>query len=156
LNSKSGQNYEKYNNPKYDELVVSAAKESDPAKRMEMYKHAETILMDDQPMAPIYYYTYVRLYKPWVKPVISPVTGDPVDQWQIDMAAKAASVAKKEDVPTLDTVFNNEPPTLDPALATDTTSVWAIRQMFVGLLAFDEKANVIPRWPRSGRSLRMA
>ena len=144
LNSKSGQNYEKYNNPKYDELVVSAAKESDPAKRMEMYKQAETILMDDQPMAPIYYYTYVRLYKPWVKPVISPVTGDPVDQWKIDMAAKAASGAKKEDVPTLDTVFNNEPPTLDPALATDTTSVWAIRQMFVGLLAFDEKANVIP------------
>jgi oligopeptide transport system substrate-binding protein len=144
MNSKSGQNYEKYSNPKFDELVVNAAKESDPAKRMEMYKQAETILMDDQPMAPIYYYTFVRMYKPWVTPVISPVTGDPVEQWKLDLKAKQAAFATKEDVPTLDTVIGTEPPSLDPSLATDSTSIWMIRQMFMGLTAFDEKANVVP------------
>jgi ABC-type oligopeptide transport system substrate-binding subunit len=144
MNSKSSQNYEKFSNPQFDELVVNAAKESDPAKRMDMYKQAETILMDDQPMAPIYYYTYVRMYKPWVTPVISPVTGDPVEQWKLDLAAKQAAFATKEDVPTLDTVIGTEPPSLDPSLATDTTSIWAIRQMFMGLAAFDVKANVVP------------
>jgi ABC-type oligopeptide transport system substrate-binding subunit len=145
FNSKSTQNYEKYNNPKFDELVLAAAKEPDQAKRKDMYKQAETILMDDQPMAPIYYYTYVRLYKPWLtKVVMSPVGGDPVDQWQIDAAAKAASFSTKEDVPTLDTAIVTEPPTLDPALATDTQSVWMDKQLFVGLLGFDEKANVVP------------
>jgi hypothetical protein len=48
--------------------------------------------MDDQPIAPIYYYTYVRMYKPWLtNVVISPVTGDPVAQWTMDAAAKQAA-----------------------------------------------------------------
>jgi oligopeptide transport system substrate-binding protein len=145
MNSKSSQNYSKYNNPKFDELVLAAAKEPDQAKRADMYKQAETILMDDQAFAPIYYYTYVNMFKPWMTKVIkSPVGGDPVDQWQIDAAAKAKSFANKEDKVTLDTVIGTEPPSLDPSLATDTTSVWLIKQMFVGLTGFDEKANVIP------------
>jgi hypothetical protein len=41
-----------------------------------------------QAIAPIYYYTYVRLYKPWVTPVISPVSGDPIAEWRIDVAAQ--------------------------------------------------------------------
>ncbi|RME78905.1 MAG: peptide ABC transporter substrate-binding protein, partial [Chloroflexi bacterium] len=44
----------------------------------------------------------------------------------------------------LDTVIGTEPPSLDPSLATDTTSIFFIRQMFVGLASFDENANVIP------------
>jgi oligopeptide transport system substrate-binding protein len=89
FNSKSGQNYAKYFNPDFDTLVEQAANEPDPEIRKDLYKQAETMFMDDQPIAPIYYYTYVRLYKPWLtKVVISPVTGDPVAQWQIDWAAK--------------------------------------------------------------------
>jgi ABC-type oligopeptide transport system substrate-binding subunit len=144
MNSKSGQNYTKYNNPQFDTLVEAAAKESDPAKRVDMYKQAETMLMNDQPFAPIYYYTYNRLYKPWVTPVINPLGGDPVALWKLDAAAKAKAFATQEDKPTLDTVIGTEPPSLDPSLATDTTSVWLINNMFVGLTAFDSKANVIP------------
>ena len=92
FNSKSGQNYAVYNNPEYDALVEQAAGEADPAMREELYKQAETMLMEDQAIAPIYYYTYVRLYKPWLtNVVISPVTGDPVAQWTMDVAAKQAA-----------------------------------------------------------------
>jgi oligopeptide transport system substrate-binding protein len=94
LNSKSSQNYEKYFKADFDALVEQAALESDPAKRQELYKQAETMLMDDQAIAPIYYYTYVRLYKPWVSYVISPVTGDPIYQWKIDVAAKKAATGR--------------------------------------------------------------
>jgi oligopeptide transport system substrate-binding protein len=92
LNSKSSQNYEKYFKPEFDALVEQAANEPDPEIRKDLYKQAETMLMDDQAIAPIYYYTYVRLYKPWLtKVVVSPVTGDPIAQWEIDWAAKTAA-----------------------------------------------------------------
>jgi oligopeptide transport system substrate-binding protein len=92
FNSKSGQNYAKYFKPEFDSLVEQAAGEPDPAKREELYKEAETMFMDDMPIAPIYYYTYVRLYKPWVTYVIGPVGGDPVWKWKVDWAAKKAAL----------------------------------------------------------------
>jgi len=92
FNSKSGSNYAKYNNPEYDAIVEQAAFEPDPDKRMELYRQAEEIFTNqDTPIIPIYYYTYVRLYKPWVTPVISPVTGDPVAEWRIDVDAQKAA-----------------------------------------------------------------
>jgi oligopeptide transport system substrate-binding protein len=92
FNSKSGQNYGKFFNEEFDALVEEAAFESDPAKRQELYKQAEDIFITQEVgIAPIYYYTYVRLYKPWLTPVISPVTGDPVAEWKIDWAAKKAA-----------------------------------------------------------------
>jgi oligopeptide transport system substrate-binding protein len=94
-NSKSGQNYAKFFNEEFDALVEEAAFEPDPAKRQELYAQAEKIFIDDETaIAPIYYYTYVRLYKPWLTPVISPVTGDPVAQWKIDWEAKKAATGE--------------------------------------------------------------
>ncbi|HID62675.1 MAG TPA: hypothetical protein EYP49_08080, partial [Anaerolineae bacterium] len=54
--------------------------------------------------------------------------------------------------------LGGEPPTLDPALATDTTSVECDKQLFLGLTAFDpETAEVIPElakeWSVSGDGL---
>ncbi len=96
FNSKSGQNYAKFFNEEFDKLVLDAAGEPDAAKRKEMYKQAEMLLVDTEAsIAPIYYYTYVRLYKPWLtKIVISPVTGDPVAEWRLDWAAKKAALGK--------------------------------------------------------------
>jgi oligopeptide transport system substrate-binding protein len=93
FNSKSGQNYAKFFNEEYDALVEEAAFEPDPAKRQELYSQAESIFIDDeQAIAPIYYYTYQRMYKPWLtKVVISPVTGDPIAEWEIDWEAKQAA-----------------------------------------------------------------
>lgn len=93
FNSKSGSNYAKYNNPEYDALVQQAAFEPDPNKRAELYKQAEDIFISqDTGIIPLYYYTYVRLYKPWVtEHPISPVSGDPIAQWRIDWEAKKAA-----------------------------------------------------------------
>ena len=93
LHSKSDQNYAKFNVPEYDQLVEEAAFEPDPAKREELYAQAEKILIDQEvAISPIYYYTYVRLYKPWLtNVVISPVTGDPISQWEMDWEAKKAA-----------------------------------------------------------------
>ncbi|MDI9547170.1 MAG: peptide ABC transporter substrate-binding protein [Chloroflexota bacterium] len=91
--SNSDQNYAMFNSPEFDALVDEADSISDPARREELYKQAEQILVDDvTAIAPLYYYTYVRLYKPWMTNiVISPVTGDPIHEWTIDTAAKAAA-----------------------------------------------------------------
>jgi oligopeptide transport system substrate-binding protein len=92
FHSRSTQNSSKYSNPEFDALVEQAAFEADSATREDLYAQAETIFVEDLPIAPIYYYTYVRLYKPWLtNVVISPVTGDPVSQWTMDTAAKAAA-----------------------------------------------------------------
>ena len=67
-------NYTKYSNPEYDELVVAARKEQDPTKRAELYHQAEDLLMEDMPVAPLYYYTQAYLLKPYVKDMhISPL-----------------------------------------------------------------------------------
>jgi oligopeptide transport system substrate-binding protein len=93
FNSKSGQNYAKFFNEDFDALVEEAAFEPDPATRQELYKEAETLFIDQEVgIAPIYYYTNVRLYKPWLtKVVISPVGGDPIAQWEVDWEAKLAA-----------------------------------------------------------------
>ncbi len=93
FNSKSGSNYARYNNPEFDALVEEAAFEADPAKRRELYRQAEDIFINqDAAIAPIFYYSYNRLYKPWLtKVVISPVIGDPIAEWRIDREAKNAA-----------------------------------------------------------------
>ncbi len=93
FNSKSGQNYSKYNNPDFDALVEEAAFEPDPDKRLELYRQAEDLFItQDTAIAPIYYYTFNRLHKPWLtKVVISPVSGDPIAEWRIDWEAKKAA-----------------------------------------------------------------
>ncbi|MGI6208891.1 MAG: ABC transporter substrate-binding protein [Anaerolineae bacterium] len=46
---------------------------------------------------------------------------------------------------TLDFVFGSEPPTVDPALSEDTTSVWLIEQMFLALTDYDDDTlEVVP------------
>jgi oligopeptide transport system substrate-binding protein len=93
FNSASGSNYAKFNNPEYDAIVDEAATEADPARRQELYAEAERILIDQEAaIAPIYYYTYVQLHKPWLTPVINPVGGDPVAQWRIDVDAQQAAL----------------------------------------------------------------
>jgi len=95
FNSKSSSNSTKWQNDEFDGLVEEAAFEADPAKRQALYEQAESLFVDENAViAPIYYYTYVRMYKPWVTPVISPVTGDPVAEWTLDMDAKNAAMGK--------------------------------------------------------------
>ena len=58
-----------FSNAKYDELIAAAKIETDSAKRLEMLRQAEDILMDEMPVLPIYYYTTVMAWNDNVKGV---------------------------------------------------------------------------------------
>lgn len=54
-------------NKEFDDLVDAAARETDNAKRVEMYTRAETIIgQEDVVFIPLYHYSYVALTKPYI------------------------------------------------------------------------------------------
>lgn len=56
----NGQNNAFYSNPQYDKLISDARKESDMAKRIQLFHDAEKLLIgEDAGVAPIYFYTTV-------------------------------------------------------------------------------------------------
>jgi oligopeptide transport system substrate-binding protein len=83
--STSSQNYTKWKNEDFDKLVDQAAKETDNAKRVDLYAKAEDILvMKDAAIIPIYWYTRVSMTKPSVKRTFSVSSGDErLEKWDI-------------------------------------------------------------------------
>jgi oligopeptide transport system substrate-binding protein len=63
----NGNNQTGWSNAKYDELIAEAARTLDATKRLELFQQAEAILMDEVPIAPIYFYTRVNVRLPVVK-----------------------------------------------------------------------------------------
>ena len=53
-----------WGNARYDELVAEAAREGDPARRMELLAEAEALLLEDLPILPIYGYVSQNLVNP--------------------------------------------------------------------------------------------
>jgi oligopeptide transport system substrate-binding protein len=89
-------NCEEVQPTKFDELTRQAAKEQDPEKRKELYREAERILIEEETaLAPIYHYTFITMTKPWItERYDSPVGGDPIKDWRIDVEAQAAALGK--------------------------------------------------------------
>ena len=56
-----------WSNARYDELIRLAASEPDPTRRMSLLHEAETILLDEQPIIPIYFRVSKNLVQPRVK-----------------------------------------------------------------------------------------
>lgn len=67
LHSDFGLNGSGYSNPSYDKLLEQAAREADEDKRAELLQQAEQILLNDQPVIPIYFYVNKTLLKPYVE-----------------------------------------------------------------------------------------
>ncbi len=65
--SDGGNNDTGFNNPEYDRLVSHSREVPDPVARREILQQAEAILLDDAPVAPIYFWTRVYLRQPSVK-----------------------------------------------------------------------------------------
>ncbi len=86
MRSDSQQNYGKFNNPEFDKLVDQAAKETDVAKRVALYRQAEDILVNkDAAIIPIYWYTRVQMTKPYVTRTFSQTGGDErLEKWDIN------------------------------------------------------------------------
>jgi oligopeptide transport system substrate-binding protein len=60
-----GNNRTGWSSPAYDRLIAEAAREVDPAKRLDILRQAEDLLVREAvPIAPIYYYVGIQLYDP--------------------------------------------------------------------------------------------
>jgi len=64
---KSSINHNRYSNPEFDKYLDMAMSETDEKKRMEFYAKAESILIDDAAVMPIYYADEIRLVSPLLK-----------------------------------------------------------------------------------------
>ncbi len=59
-----------YSNAAFDALIAQADGESDPVLRLELYRDAQRMLIDDMPLAPLFSTTNKFLVKPWVQGVL--------------------------------------------------------------------------------------
>lgn len=60
-----GNNRTGWSNEKYDSLIRDAARELNPARRFEILREAETVLVKDSvPICPIYFYVGIQMYDP--------------------------------------------------------------------------------------------
>jgi oligopeptide transport system substrate-binding protein len=76
----------------FDTLVVDAALESDPDKRVEMYTRAEDLLArENADAAFIYHYTIVQVTKPWLQRDYPLMGGVNFYDWNVDWEAKKAA-----------------------------------------------------------------
>jgi len=67
----AGNNDFKYSNPKFDKLVADSRSTTDTAKRIEMLREAEKIMIaEDMAIAPLYFYVNPVLQQPYVKGVV--------------------------------------------------------------------------------------
>jgi oligopeptide transport system substrate-binding protein len=90
--SKDGNNHPQYSNPKYDELILGAKKEKDPAKSMQMLHDAEKILIgEDMAMIPVAFYVSNVACKSYLKGVRK----TPVGMMYFDRAYVEGKAAKK-------------------------------------------------------------
>jgi len=73
----------------FEAKMVEAARELDPAKRVEMYAEAEEMLVwEKAAMAPIYWYTRTSMTKPYVTRTWASGGHEHFEKWDVDMDAK--------------------------------------------------------------------
>jgi oligopeptide transport system substrate-binding protein len=65
--SDNGMNDTGWSNAEYDALIQQAARTTDTAERFRLLQQAEAIIVNQAPVLPIYYYTYVNLISPEVE-----------------------------------------------------------------------------------------
>lgn len=64
MHSKHGINDSAYNSPQYDALLEQASVEGDEARRREILEEAEQLMLEDQPIMPIYFYVSKKMVSP--------------------------------------------------------------------------------------------
>jgi oligopeptide transport system substrate-binding protein len=85
-----------WGNKEYDRLIQEAGQEADMKKRMEVFRRAEEILIDEAPILPIYSYVSINLVRPYVKgfhPNVQDV--HPLEMLSIDKEERRREIAKE-------------------------------------------------------------
>jgi len=93
LRSDNGRNDTGFADPAYDELLDRAAAAVDPEQRMRLLGEAEALMLEQQPVIPLYFYVSRRLVKPWVKGWQGNVLdANPTRHFYIDSENEAAQI----------------------------------------------------------------
>ena len=80
--SGGGNNHTYFANEAYDKLINDAKVEADPAKRMDMLYAAEKMLMDEMPIAPVYFRMRTWTAQAGIEGVVRrAIGGDPDFYW---------------------------------------------------------------------------
>jgi oligopeptide transport system substrate-binding protein len=66
LSEHNGNNHSNWHHAEYDRLLQRANNDTDPARRLAVFRDAETMLRDAAPLLPIYVYTRSTLVKPYL------------------------------------------------------------------------------------------
>lgn len=77
FHSRGRTNLTSYKNPEVDRLLDRARVEQVYLKRIELYRQAERLIMDDAPVIPLSYYSYERVFQPYVQSIEVSALGDP-------------------------------------------------------------------------------
>jgi ABC-type oligopeptide transport system substrate-binding subunit len=77
FHSRGPRNFFGYRNAEVDRLLVSARSASDLSFRVEQYRKAEQLILDDAPLIPFFHHTYERLFQPTVRSIEVSGLGDP-------------------------------------------------------------------------------
>lgn len=75
--SRSPRNITGYSNALIDDLLIAARNEGDLSRRVDLYRRAEQIILDDAAILPVWHYPYERVFQPYVKSVEVNGLGDP-------------------------------------------------------------------------------
>ncbi len=124
-----------WSSPKYEELIAASNDAADPGKRLDLLAQAETLLIDEAPLFPIFHYVAHNLIKPFVKGVypnsrdIHPLQGVTLE----------GEGAPKDGV----LLFNGgaEPGSLDPALSRDIAGYKILMHLLEGLVMPDDRSG---------------
>ena len=82
------QNYGDYNNPAYDALMAKADSEPDADKRADYLRDAETMMLNDAPIAPIYFYINKNLVNPKITGFIDNLVDHHRTRWMCVKGAR--------------------------------------------------------------------
>lgn len=77
FHSRSPRNLFGLASPTVDDALVAARGAGDLQRRVELYRRAEQLVLDEAPLLPIFHYTYERLFQPYVRSVEVNGLGDP-------------------------------------------------------------------------------
>lgn len=77
FHSQSRSNLTRYNSPRVDHLLDRARVEQVYLKRIELYREALRLIMEDAPVIPFNYYSYERVFQSYVQSIEVSALGDP-------------------------------------------------------------------------------
>jgi ABC-type transport system substrate-binding protein len=77
FHSQSPRNYFLYTNPLVDSLLIQARISRDQQRRVDLYRQAEQLIVEDVPVIPVIHHTYERVFQPYVRSIEVNGLGDP-------------------------------------------------------------------------------